>query len=228
VTPEQVRTALSGELAPATLVLGPGAWDLVTTGRELDWAFRRDLDVAMAREVCEMAGWAPARYRRVLALNLDGASDQVQNILLKVLEEPPRTTRFVLAAEGKPPLPTVASRCRVLVLGHGQPEAVQVADSDKAAVGVAVRAAVARQVPELSQAVRGWWKDAKPGEAPAQVRLLETWAAEAATGQWQVFEPGLAPEVSPDQALHLLSELARSRGSRLGPVVALQQVFCRE
>jgi hypothetical protein len=218
VTSEQVIAALAGELPPVTLVLGPGAWDVVAARPpDPDWIRTGAVDAAMARQVRDMAGWAAPGEHRVIALNLDGASMQVQNMLLKVLEEPPGTTRFVLASPSRL-LPTVMSRCRVLVLGQQDGERPAVDAAAKAAVGTAVRLAEAGQGAQLAQEVRGW--------KPEQARLLWRWAAEAASGFWQDFEPSLAPRVTAEQALNLMAELKLRDGAKLGPLVALTRVFC--
>lgn len=218
MTPEQVIAELAGDLPPATLVLGPGSWPLVS-GAALDgWVVIPKLNAEAARIVRDSSYLMTARGTREVALNLDDTTAQVQNMLLKVLEEPPGSTRFVLAAESEP-LPTVLSRCRVLVLGREAPGAA--ADpQDKAAVAAALRAARSGQVSLLARNLRGW--------LPAQARLLGLWASEAASGQWHLFGPDTAPGVSADQALRLLAELARYPGARLGPLVALQAVFCGE
>jgi hypothetical protein len=215
MTPEQVLAELAGDLPPATLVLGPGAWPLVTLAAGPEWLLRHDLAAGDAREVRESAWLLPCGTVRVVALCLDKASVQVQNMLLKALEEPPPGTRFVLAA-GKRPLPTVVSRCRVLVVGS---EAAQEpADSkDKAAVATALRAARSGQASLLAQNLRNW--------LPAHARLLTVWAAEAVSGQWRVFDAGTAPGVSAEQAMRLLTELARYPGAKLGTMTALDTVF---
>jgi DNA polymerase III, delta subunit len=216
MTPYEVRAALAGELPPATLVLGPGAWDVVDGPGGLGADIHhRSLTAELARDVCAVAAWMPTGDRTVITLNLGGASAQVQNMLLKVLEEPPESTRFVLAAESRP-LPTIVSRCRVLVLGR-EAEAEPADARDKAAVTTALRAARSGQAPLLAQALRTW--------VPAQAALLATWAAEAVSGQWAVFGPGTAPGVSAEQAMRLLTELARYRGAKLGTMAALEAVF---
>lgn len=219
MTPEQVLAELAGELPPATLVLGPGAWDVVDgpAGLGAD-IHHRSLTAELARDVCAVAAWMPTGDRRVIALNLDGASTQVQNMLLKVLEGPPASTRFVLAAESRP-LPTVLSRCRVLVLGREV--AGELPDpKDMAAVASALRVARSGRTALLAQNLRGW--------LPATAKLLNLWAAEAASGRWRVFGPETAPGVSSGQAMRLLAELARYPGTRLGPLAALQAAFSPE
>jgi hypothetical protein len=228
VTPEQVRAALAGDLPAATLVTGPGSGALVfyaSAGR--GWDFRFDLDAAAARQVREDACRSVPSGLRVIALNLDGASERVQNMLLKVLEEPPETTRFVLAASERP-LATVVSRCRVLVLGLTVPEPATASAEDVAAVGTVIRAARTRQPALLYQTVRGWGKNMPAGQQCEPARLLSAWAAEALSGQWRVFGPDLAPGVRPELAYRLLAELSKSPGSRLAAAVALETVFRQE
>ncbi len=54
-----------------------------------------------------------AAYRMVCILHADLMNPQAQNALLKMLEEPPGHTFFILAAEQTAPLlPTILSRCR--------------------------------------------------------------------------------------------------------------------
>ncbi len=54
-------------------------------------------------------------WKAVLILQADKMTDQAQNALLKVLEEPPDDTIFVLgAADSKYLLPTILSRCIIL------------------------------------------------------------------------------------------------------------------
>jgi hypothetical protein len=216
VTPEQVIAELAGDLAPATLVLGPGSWPLVARAAAPHWMYQLDLSADDVRRLRGTAMLLPTSAgERVMALRLAGASEQAQNMLLKVLEQPPASTKFVLAAERRP-LPTVVSRCRVLIAG--QEEAGDAPDPrDKAAVATALRAARSGQSVLLAQTLRGW--------LPAQAKLLALWAAEAASGQWRMFEEGTVPGVSAEQALALLSELARYPGAKLGALAALESVF---
>lgn len=224
MTPEQVRAALAGELPPATLVLGAGAWELLWSAAGPDWTYREGLDAATARLIRQEADLRATGQRRVTALRMDGVTPLVQNMLLKLLEEPPADTRFVLAAE-KRPLPTVASRCRVLVLGSHDRETPEAGPQDVAAVAAAVKAARTGRIPVLAGLVRDWYKAADPGKQPEPVRLLGMWAAEAACGRWKAFGPDLAPGVTPAQAYALLAELDRFAPARLAPVTALERAF---
>lgn len=215
MTPEQVLAELAGDLPAATLVLGPAAWPLVTQAAGPGWLLRHDLAAGDARQVRESTWLLPCEDVRVVALCLDKASDPVQNMLLKVLEEPSPGTRFVLAAERRP-LPTVVSRCRLLVVGR-EADGEPVDSRDVAAVATAIRAARSGQAALLSQTLRNW--------VPAQARLLAVWAAERVSGQWRVFGPDTVPGVSDDQALRLLGELGRYPGAKMGTTVALDAVF---
>jgi DNA polymerase-3 subunit delta' len=58
-----------------------------------------------------------SKYRIGLLLNLDEASEEAQNALLKTLEEPPTQAVLLVTAESpEAVLPTIASRCEVLRL----------------------------------------------------------------------------------------------------------------
>lgn len=216
MTPEQVQARLAFDLPPATLVLGSGSWPEVCRCARGHWMLESGLSAATARMLHGLAWLLPSSGgERVMALNLEGASAQVQNMLLKVLEEPPDSTKFVLAAVRRP-LPTVVSRCRVLVVG--QEAAGQEADPrDRAAVATVLRAARSGQSALLAQALRAW--------LPEQAKLLSVWAAEAVSGQWKVFGADTAPGVSTEQAMRLLTGLARYPGAKLGALVALEDAF---
>lgn len=224
MTPEQVRAQLAGTLPPATLVRGADAWELAASAAAPHWQAHQTPDIAAVRQVLATAWLLPsAAGVRVYLLNLDAASLQVQNALLKVLEEPLPTTRFVLAAAG-PVLPTIASRCRVLPLARVGAPAVFDAKA-RASAAAAIDAARNGRHAELAAVVRGWWADARSGEEPPHPRLLAAWAAEAASGRWRLFTPDFAPGAQPVQALRLLAELARCPGARLGPTAALDRAF---
>jgi hypothetical protein len=228
MTPDQVRARLAGSLPPATLVRGAEAWELAASAAGPDWLVYESPDIAAVREILSTAWLLPsAADARVYLLNLDEASLQVQNALLKVLEEPLATSRFVLTATDGPVLPTIAGRCLPLPLARSRPRAPFDARA-RAAVAAVIDAARDGRHPEVAALVRGWWAEPTIGHnQPAQLRLLLAWAAEAATGRWAQFDPDFAPGVEPGQALRLLAELARCPGARLGPTTALDRVFSR-
>lgn len=216
MTPDQVRAQLAADLPPATLVVGPGAWRLVSAAADVPgWLMKWDLSAADARQVRESA-WllTPDGDARIVAIGLDGTSHHVQNMLLKVLEETGPETRFVLAAESRP-LATVVSRCRVLALGGVT--GGDAAPDDVAQVTAALRAARTGNMALTARAVREW-------RAPHAV-LLALWAAEAMSGRWHTFSASSVPGVSVVQAQNLLVELSRYPGARTAPLAALSQVF---
>lgn len=219
MTPEEVQGRLRTDLPPATVVLGRGAWPVVCQAAGPDWLLRPELSADLARKLIGEVWMTPLSGGvRVAALRMEGASAQIQNMLLKLLEEPPDSTRFVLTSD-RGLLPTVMSRCQTLVLGNGGPEQHEAAAQDLDAVGAVIRLACASQTPQLSRALRDW--------PPDRFRLLSVWAAEAASQRWLVFTPALAPGVRPETAMALVAQLGRRPLTRLSVLVALDEVFNR-
>jgi hypothetical protein len=216
---EAACARLSASLPPAVLLLGPGSreagerlWEAHggPYGQVVTW-----LGAEEARAVREAAWVLPPSGFKVFFICLDRSSAQAQNILLKTLEEPPDSARFLLSAAA-PPLETVISRCVVLAVGT----AAAVPDARvRASVSTAVRAAQAGQAALLEQALRGW--------EPAHAAELRAWAAEAAAGRWRSFDDGFAPGVTARQALAVLSVLSSFEGARTAAVVALERAFRR-
>lgn len=217
MTPEEIQGRLRGDLPPATLVLGRGAWPVVCRAAAPGWLLRPELSADAVRDLISEVWMMPlSGGPQVAALDMEGASVQVQNMLLKILEEPPEGTRFVLAAD-RGLLPTVMSRCQVVVLSGTAGEPHEVSPQDVEAVGVAIRLASAGRTPQLARALRNWPTD--------RFRLLNVWAAEAASQRWRVFTPALAPEVPPEKAMVLAVQLSRRPRTRLAVLVALDQTF---
>lgn len=71
------------------------------------------------RDVLELASLMPAQGKRkvVVMLNMQLANIQMQNALLKILEEPPKHTLFLLVSR-LPLLPTIMSRCQVFTISR--------------------------------------------------------------------------------------------------------------
>jgi DNA polymerase III, delta subunit len=218
MTPEQVHEALRGDLPPVVLLVGPGSFQLAielagrygTIGTEIT-----DLSAENARSVVATAHMAPAfgAIARPYVIVLDGASDQALNILLKVLEEPPPTARFLLCALRRP-IPTIVSRAQLFALGPRDD------DGDdrevRGEVTAAVKAAVAGQHGVLGTLVRAW--------TPKHTAVLGAWAAEAASGRWDRYGPDSVP-ASGAQALRILEVLTRYSGARTAAPVALLRVL---
>jgi hypothetical protein len=218
VTPEAALDLLSRHLPQAVLLLGPGAWEL---GTELGQVYGLQetvstLDAETARRLRSEVQFIPPHPPLVYLIGLDGASIPAQNMLLKVLEEPPPWARLILAATAEP-LRTIVSRCQVVPLGNGSHRA-EPDPQVKGQVATVVRAARTGSLALLAQALKGW--------TPLHSQLLQDWAFEVAAERWETFDAGFAPGVTPGEALDLLTVLSRYAGSKLAPQVALTEVFC--
>jgi DNA polymerase-3 subunit delta' len=76
---------------------------------------KKMISISQIREIGLLLSSKPneARKRMVLIENADKMNVQAQNALLKMLEEPPENTFFILTAvQTAPLLPTILSRCR--------------------------------------------------------------------------------------------------------------------
>ena len=156
--------ALERELPPATLLLGPDVGPMLTAAYRsalkthlvcrADVLIRRHMSAGDARFIVKFAQTAPFGTFKVVAFPLDGATAQAQNILLKVLEEPPPTVRFILVASARP-LPTIVSRCQVIIVaGEVAPQVS--AQKVTAQVTAAMNAANAGDLRGLDVALAGW------------------------------------------------------------------------
>ncbi len=216
----RVRRALEDQLPPAALITGPPSIGKRTLVRHLlehhqvkvydQFSALTGTNMDIVRAARVFATGTPFGAQRVICLNLQGSSVQAQNALLKILEEPPPTTRFLLtAAHGV--LPTVSSRCnwhRLGLLSQMEVTAVLVhlgiphARAAKAAAfsGGQVRPAVEADQRSSEQRnnvvacmkalslgdIEGFHRafttwDALAGE------LLSTWFTETITQRWQIF-----------------------------------------
>ncbi|HEY7530880.1 MAG TPA: hypothetical protein VIC56_09415, partial [Gemmatimonadota bacterium] len=112
-------------------------------------------------------------------------SDQVHNALLKVLEEPPPRTTFVLTAARVPSLPeTILSRCRRVRLGPLSVEEMEAFLEEAVAhAGLEAPAAAARR-DALARA------EGRPGRLLELLRLEDTAGAEAEELFRRVLEGG--------------------------------------
>lgn len=212
------------DLPPALMLLGPGAWEAAEQlyGRhESSCSVRVEkLDAISARHVVGQAYIRPFGQARVkvFVICLDGATDTAQNILLKVLEEPPDTVRFVLASR-TPPLATITSRCQVLVRGGGEAGPEPADAKARQMVVTAVRAARDHQAPLLDAAMAGW--------DDGHTAVLRAWAAERAADRWVGFRADFIDRVSVRQAMTILATLEAYSGARTAPRVALDKAFKR-
>jgi DNA polymerase III delta prime subunit len=215
----QTRAILERELPPVALVLGPRSVGKWTLGEYLV-AYHRVLPVDTlrvpsltsdgARAVRTFLGTAPFGALKVVLIRLDRASDGSLNVLLKTLEEPPPSARFILVSSDRT-LATIVSRSHLFRVGLLAPEEVRevlrdhlgMADPTASRLaplggGTIVRAlnsqandahrslvitlgkAVADQDRSLLDRALRSWND----EA---IPLFERYLLEARTGLWSVF-----------------------------------------
>lgn len=96
--------------------------DMITIGLEEK---RKTLTISQIREIGRLISVRPneAARRMVLIRDADLMNPQAQNALLKVLEEPPERTFFILTATGTARLlDTIRSRCRLIRFHPMSPE----------------------------------------------------------------------------------------------------------
>ncbi len=169
---------------------------------------------------------------KLVLVCLDGAEGRPQNALLKLLEEPPGSVKFILVA-GMPPLPTIVSRsfvqrCGLLaaseveqvLLQHGYEPAEAAAAALLAGGRVSTVPHTAAATADVLGRVKAALKaasDRNPlvlGCISARVwddahhLLLQKWAAEHSSWCWAVFSPRDAPGLSREDARYVLEMLS--------------------
>jgi hypothetical protein len=210
-----VREQLRLPLPPATLLLGPDPEILASEAAQHNGGLtfgHFSVTAEGVRGVRKAA--ALGSSTKIFTLAMDGASDQAQNALLKLLEEPPEQVRFILMAT-EVPLPTIVSRCRVLMWT----EADEATDREAADKAIAVlRAALNHDESALARLFHDWGEE--------EHEALITWAVECASGWYRRFDRG---EVAlPRGAAILLLRLMVSESRRwVGDRSALERVVAR-
>lgn len=251
---EAARSALEGELPPVTLLLGPKSVGKTTLARHLAahhspgggpfLRYFERLSAGLAREIVQTAPIL-RRSPDICIIDLDNSTEAAQNILLKVLEEPPAHSRFILIAS-RVPLVTILSRARVyrlglltetqvaLVLrqcGFSSPEAAQAAVRSRGQVAPAIEAAGDREASRITSVVAAAVRAASEGGGtavdmalrnwtPEHTKVLERWAMEKANGRWVYFTAEFAPRATQRGALNMLYVLG-TYDARTAPAVAL-------
>lgn len=249
---------LEAYLPQVTLLLGPKSigkstiadWIVDQHGvHELDVRRFEGIKVEAAREIVVAANQRPAGPFRVLILNLDGATLEGLNVLLKTLEEPPETLRFVLLASEPPPL-TIASRAAVFALGYLSTSEVESVlkrlgkDIKEARLGALLsggqisRALAAEDLDFLRSPVTTlltavarrdtelFWTAfmklrSEAGDISTDVaHLLRLWCIEARTGRWRCFDPEDAHGLHFDRAAVNRIEHLLAMNSR--PLIAIK------
>lgn len=220
----KLREQLEKELPQVTLLLGPDksgrktfAWSLlerhVPHGVDRMWVSR--LDIAAVSRIQGFAFTAPHGKLRMVVIELLWASSAALNRLLKLLEEPPETVKFILVAR-KDPLPTIRSRAEVVTFGISPQDTLSEAQMrSRSAVLAAIKAARSGDSALLRSAMRDW--------SALDSQMLVGWCSERLSGRWTVFE---ATDVSTSMqfAQKLLGALTANRHARprLGARTALE------
>lgn len=117
---------LQRRLPPVTLLLGPPSIGKRTLTEHLGTVHQvpaidrhtlpEPLSIAAVRQALTFVATRPHGRFKLVTGRLDNASTAALNALLKTLEEPPETARFLLTC-ARPTLPTVMSRCQLFRLG---------------------------------------------------------------------------------------------------------------
>ena len=258
---DALRSRLESDLPPVLLLRGPRSVGKTTLALHLAAHHRvrpadvRQIDGTLSIEdVRELKRWALRAgigpFKLAIAC-LDGASVPALHALLKILEEPPASARFLLTAAGQV-IPTIASRCRVYPMGRltvdelAQVLCRQGLPAARATLAAArgdgqVDIALAHQhddatrstVLDLVRAVAGHDTElllSTRAKADEDVRdLLELWLCEAITRRFVVFTEAEMFELHRDQALvrRMLVNVSQSRTARprLGIRAALQPLI---
>lgn len=243
-----VRRALEADLPPVTLLRGPRSVGKTTLAlylagyhrvlpgdlRQIDGTLLVD-DVREIRRWSTRAGLGP---HKIVIACLDGASLPAQHALLKLLEEPPPTVRFLLTS-ATPILATIASRCRVYPLGRLTAEEIaeilrrQGVPAGRAAAGASradgrVDLALSRHQPDAARttvlalvaavAARDaqLLDEALTGADDAVRDGLEEWVCEAITRRFVAYTEAEMCDLHRDQALvrRILLALSQVRAAR--------------
>lgn len=203
----------------------------------------RHLTADAAREVKEFASMSPFGSIKFILIALDGASEAAQNILLKLLEEPPAKTKIILY--GQPPvMATVESRCAVYRMGLLSNNVVATILTEKMGIaadkalaasrrsGGSVKAAlesfesesnkmaVLNILNSLAQRDSGLYQASLGRWSQEEHDLLSTWLSEALTGRWSVFTEEESQGLEKDPVL--LRRLMKLTASKARPRLAMK------
>ncbi len=124
---DSVRTRLEQHLPPVALLRGPASVGKRTLSLHLADHHRvlpvdrmhtdAGLHMDVVRAVLTFVGVAPFGRLKLVTADLDQATEPALHALLKVLEEPPVHTRFLLRVSSRVLPATVTSRCQVYPMG---------------------------------------------------------------------------------------------------------------
>jgi hypothetical protein len=179
--------------------------------RKLDVQRYNFLNVEAAREAKRFLSTRPMGAVKVVVIDLDKATPEALNALLKVMEEPPACARFLLSTSMKTLL-TIESRAQVFSLGYLTDQQVfeilvermgylpdKAAKAARVAGGQVERALAASDLDYTKGPVLSLLRAASEGDeellnnslarfGPEEVSLLRAWAVEARSGVYRIFE----------------------------------------
>ena len=252
---EQVVPAVVASGAPVTLLIGPEGIGKAMAAKAVveqavapyDARWLPSCGVGDVRDLGRFVSVASATGRKMVGLDLDGATESSQHALLKMLEEPPRGVRFVLTSSGSL-LPTVRSRSeivvcpplsfdqvvQVLVKHHGwtvlaaRPAAALSGGRVSVALEwgnvTATRMQVLGAVKALGTGDREIWTRAVKDWSPGCNELFKVWAQERITGRWTVFSPKDEYGVPVSTAREVLLRLSRMKARAKVAIHALDSL----
>lgn len=261
---ESTVKVLERSLPQVTLIQGPVSVGKRTLARHLvqHWNIKAYdlfttpgvLSIDQVRALRSFVIKAPFGKWRLVVLHLDDSSGQAQNALLKILEEPPRTVKFLLTASTAP-LATVMSRCEKYQLGYlstvevskvlisqgmtpaqagraaknagGQVKNALLLDSN----ATAQKANVVEMMQSIASGNRdGFHRALNTWDTEASM-LLTVWFTEAISQRWLTFErgEGFGLEQDRDKLMNMITALARvvDARPRLQTRAALEQFVGR-
>jgi hypothetical protein len=193
------KTTLCREAAKAAGIL---AADTVT---------HEKLNADAARDITRFLSTTPMGPAKCVIARLDSASESALNALLKTIEEPPARAHILLTTSSATML-TIQSRARLFPSGSLPPqilseilrgkgmapeEATRAAAMSNGTVASALAASASIEAarPPVLAALKATatgdedlMANAMTKWGDAEGRLLATWAHEAATGRWSVFD----------------------------------------
>jgi replication-associated recombination protein RarA len=259
---EEARTILEQHLPSVVLLRGSPSIGKRTLASHLadhhgypayDVRVVEKLSADEARDLKRFAGVAPMTSAGKLVIaEIDGASDSALNALLKLLEEPPPSCKFLLLASRRP-LDTILSRSHQVQLGLLSEQdvynvlhlrfgmepsqarraaevsggrldrAMTAGDQDQSRAAVlTVLKSIADKDPALLEAAASKWDQVAHD-------LLARWCREARSGRWSVFDEsetfGLAKD--PELPLRVLRGLRLNCSPKLAVRVVVEPLTRR-
>jgi hypothetical protein len=223
-----IQDNLPPDLPPAVLLIGPQQVTeplsrAIFLDRKLhvsDLRWVHELTADIARQVVAEATQQPAGDFLGFIINLTGSSETAQRVLLKTVEEPPQTSRFILLSD-KPPLGPLHFRCRGYLVHDPDGEPAVDGNAD-AAAAAAVRAALTRDPAVLADALRPWGESCGCGNGRLHhdkgehyLTALSTWAVSQYRPRSVIATGGSGPPAATSRAartvLRVLSDYPRAR-----------------